>query len=71
MILDYLEKRVSKFKRKLKFEARIVTNSKKEIIKELYWFIKQLELDADGGGSDDSKISSHWEVKECSLKTHP
>lgn len=44
------------------FTAKIKAPTRKEIIKELRWFVRQLELDADGGGTYDDRVTSTWKI---------
>ena len=44
------------------FHAKIFANTRLLVIKELEWFIEQLKLDADGGGTNDRRIDSDWSI---------
>lgn len=55
------KKTVKKSKRQI-FHCSIWASNRKAIIKELKWLVYQVELDADGGGTDNSKIQSNWSL---------
>jgi hypothetical protein len=52
-------------KETLKFTATIRACNRREIIEELKWFITQLELKSDGGGSDNDDLVSSWSIWRC------
>lgn len=46
------------------FHGSIFANTREEVIEELKWWIEQLELDADGGGTDNQEVQGTWTLEE-------
>lgn len=50
------------------FHGSIFADTRHDIIAELKWWIEQIELEADGGGTQDEKLQGTWSIEEGEQK---
>ena len=48
----------------MQFRCEINCDSRESIIEELKFFLEQVELDADGGGTDSTEMYSKWVIED-------